>query len=163
MQTRQYGCITWSLGVECGVWRYWAWNQRIIWKHRRRERGNQSIVSMAGYNKTYISQNLVKLKTNSRNCSSLMLSRVPMTKYANSQGISQPAGDRTRDTVRCRYSAKWPHVYMNIIYPLPRVWWDDTSRWTWSYCWSNISIAETHRIPTLPCPARMSGLNYCWI
>ena len=33
-------------------------------------RGNQSIVSMAGYNKTCISQNLVKLQTNSRNCSS---------------------------------------------------------------------------------------------
>ena len=53
-----------NLVTGCGVWRYWAWNQRIIWKHRRRERGNQSIVSMAGYNKTCISQNLVKLQTN---------------------------------------------------------------------------------------------------
>ena len=95
----------------------------------------------------------------------LMLSRVSMTKYANSQDISQPAGDWTRDTVRCRYSAKWHHVYMNIIYPLPSVWCDDTSRWTWSYSWSNISIAEILRIPTLPCPhvSANSGLNYCLV
>ena len=64
MQTRQYGCITWSLGVECGGTEHETSGLFGNIADEREAINPLSVWLDTGYNKTCISQNLVKLQTN---------------------------------------------------------------------------------------------------
>ena len=163
MQTRQYSCITWSLGVECGgtehetsglfgniadereainplsVWldTIKLAYHRILWNFRLTQ-GTAALVCNAECQ--WPSTLTAKVSANQRGIEQgilwgvdIQLNGIMFTWILFT--LCPESGGMTPQG--------GPGVTAGAIFQLLKY--------------------IVYRIPTLPCPARMSGLNYCWI